>query len=82
MCYTAVQINNLVFENNFCNKSSRYENYGQLLLQRKPYDITSPNWHFSLSAKMNGDAGNSMKNTLWYAKGNSWAEATSNSGKI
>ena len=48
--------NQEVFEKHLCIKSSHYEKYGQLRisLHKGSHHVLPPNWHFSLSAKING----------------------------
>jgi len=54
-------------------------------MQRKPLHATTKLMLFTVSIYTKEDTGKSLKNALeilWYAKGTSWAEATSNSEKI
>ena len=45
-----------------CNQSSHYEKYEGFLLHIGSHHMQPPNWHISLTAKMNG----SQRRNAWY----------------
>jgi len=81
--------NQQLFEKNFCNQNSYYENYGEFLLQMEANMCLPQNWHFLWWAKMNGTQRRALV-SQWrmhcmyssMAKGTSWAEVMSNSKEI
>jgi len=81
-------MNQQLFEKNFCNQSSRYENYGQFPLQMEAIMCLPQNQHFLQWTKMNGTQRRALVSP-WrmhcmysgMAKGTSWAEEVSNNEK-